>query len=475
MPEALPPVVLGSLSPSRAADFKTCPLLYRFRCIDRLPEAPSRAAARGTLVHAVLESLFDLPAAAAHRRRRPRPAAGGLGTGCASRARTSTTLFADDTDGAEFAEWMSSAGRLLGNYFTLEDPSRLEPAAREQLVEVVADGVAAARLSSTASTSRPPATCASSTTRPAPRPREAFEGKALFQMKFYALVLWRTRGVVPRQLRLMYLADGDTLSYAPDAEELQRFERTLMAIWAAIQRATMQTGDFRPSPGRLCDWCDFKALLPGLRRHAAALPRASGAHRPARRPAARSLTARSGAGSAANASNGIAVSAGVSRAVEADQPADLDRLVDGVDHDVVAGADDDDVAEPGRCASGTGPNSPAATASSRRSTRARPPSTPRHAAATSASRTGDGVHVAHPRLAGHDAHARRAAGVGAEVDAPVARDVEPAVVGGDQQRRVRAAGPRRGGSASGRPRRAASCHCGDAMPCTWAAVSSSLA
>ena len=27
--------------------------------------------------------------------------------------------------------------------------------------------------------------------------REAFEGKALFQMKFYALVLWRTRGVVP--------------------------------------------------------------------------------------------------------------------------------------------------------------------------------------------------------------------------------------------------------------------------------------
>ena len=29
-----------SLSPSRAADFKTCPLLYRFRSIDRLPERP---------------------------------------------------------------------------------------------------------------------------------------------------------------------------------------------------------------------------------------------------------------------------------------------------------------------------------------------------------------------------------------------------------------------------------------------------
>src|ERR1700749_2427674 len=52
-----------SLSPSRAGDFLTCPLLYRFRVIDRLPEPPSPAAARGTLVHAVLERLFDEPAA----------------------------------------------------------------------------------------------------------------------------------------------------------------------------------------------------------------------------------------------------------------------------------------------------------------------------------------------------------------------------------------------------------------------------
>src|SRR5689334_24689195 len=52
-----------SLSPSRAGDFLTCPLLYRFRVIDRLPEPPSPAAVRGTLVHAVLERLFDRAAA----------------------------------------------------------------------------------------------------------------------------------------------------------------------------------------------------------------------------------------------------------------------------------------------------------------------------------------------------------------------------------------------------------------------------
>ncbi|HZZ54267.1 MAG TPA: PD-(D/E)XK nuclease family protein, partial [Trebonia sp.] len=52
----------SALSPSRAADFMTCPLLYRFRVIDRIPEPPTTATARGTLVHAVLERLFDRPA-----------------------------------------------------------------------------------------------------------------------------------------------------------------------------------------------------------------------------------------------------------------------------------------------------------------------------------------------------------------------------------------------------------------------------
>ena len=54
--------VVGALSPSRAVDFVTCPLRYRLRTVDRLPEEPTLGAARGTLVHKVLEDLFDLPA-----------------------------------------------------------------------------------------------------------------------------------------------------------------------------------------------------------------------------------------------------------------------------------------------------------------------------------------------------------------------------------------------------------------------------
>ncbi len=259
--DALPSVVVGSLSPSRAADFKTCPLLYRFRTIDRLPEAPSLAATRGSLVHSILERLFDLPAA-----ERTLDSARAMIPGAWQQILDESPgvaeLFAADSDGAELAGWLESAATLLGNYFVLEDPSRLEPAGREELVEVVIDGLRLRGYVDRLDVS-PAGDIRVVDYKTGSTPREAFEAKALFQMKFYALVLWRLRGVVPRQLRLMYLADTDTLSYAPDADELTRFERTLKAIWAAIERAT-SSGEFLPSPSRLCDWCDHQALCPAF-------------------------------------------------------------------------------------------------------------------------------------------------------------------------------------------------------------------
>jgi putative RecB family exonuclease len=213
------------------------------------------------MVHAVLEALFDLPAAG-----RTLQAARELLPDAWDRVRAEAPavdqLFADDVDGAEFAEWMSSAAGLLGNYFALEDPSRLEPASREELIEFVVDGLRLRGYVDRVDIA-PSGDIRIVDYKTGSTPREAFEAKALFQMKFYALVLWRTRGVVPRQLRLIYLADCDTLTYSPEAEELERFERTVLAIWQAIRRA-MEAQDFRPSPSRLCDWCEHKALCPAF-------------------------------------------------------------------------------------------------------------------------------------------------------------------------------------------------------------------
>ena len=62
-----------------------------------------------------------------------------------------------------------------------------------------------------------------------------FEAKALFQMKFYALVIWRTRGVVPAMLQLVYLGNGEMLRYVPDEADLLATERKVEALWQAIR------------------------------------------------------------------------------------------------------------------------------------------------------------------------------------------------------------------------------------------------
>lgn len=245
--------LLPTLSPSRAADFKTCPLLYRLRSIDRLPEQPTADQARGTLVHAVLERLFDLPA----QRRTPAEAAQLVRPSWDSLLAEQPELAGLQVDEA----FLSGATDLLDGYFSVEDPSRLEPAERETLIEAVLDDNLLIRGYVDRLDISPAGDLRVVDYKTGGAPREAFEARALFQLKFYALVLWRTRGVVPRVLRLVYLKDREVCDYTPDAEELERFERTIVALWKAIERAAVAR-DFQPKPSKLCGWCSHQAICP---------------------------------------------------------------------------------------------------------------------------------------------------------------------------------------------------------------------
>ena len=109
-------------------------------------------------------------------------------------------------------------------------------------------------------------------------------------MKFYALVIWRTRGVVPAMLQLVYLGNGEMLRYVPDEDDLLATERKVEAIWQAIRRAE-ESGDWRPSPSRLCDWCSFQALCPAFGGTPPPLPGAQPAT-PASSPPTTSTSAR---------------------------------------------------------------------------------------------------------------------------------------------------------------------------------------
>lgn len=253
-----------ALSPSRAGDFKRCPLLYRFRAIDRLPELPGPAQLRGTLVHAVLERLYALPA----EQRLPAAARELVPVAwaqlCADDPRLPEAVFGDDA--TDLTAWLDGVGPLLDAYFALEDPRRLEPQARELLVEAELESGLLLRgyvdrIDPIGSDTGPTGRIRVVDYKTGTAPRPVAEVRALFQMKFYALVLLCLRGVVPTELRLMYLTGPESLSYAPEEAELRRFARTLDAIWVAIRTAGA-TGDFRPNPGPMCAGCSYRALCP---------------------------------------------------------------------------------------------------------------------------------------------------------------------------------------------------------------------
>lgn len=250
------PRVVGSLSPSRAGDFLSCALMYRFRTVDRLPEPSSADAVRGSLVHKVLEDIFDLPAAERTRER----AHAMIGPAWAA-LQTEEPRATGILDGLDEKEWLHSAQEAVDRWFELEDPTRLEPAEREAFVECLLDSGLMLRGIIDRIDVAPDGALRITDYKSGNSVAEGFEARALFQLRFYGLMIWRTRGVIPRVIRLVYLGDSQIVSYAPDEADLLATERKIQAIWAAIQEAR-ETGDYQPSPGRQCDWCAHHALCP---------------------------------------------------------------------------------------------------------------------------------------------------------------------------------------------------------------------
>ena len=234
----------------------TCPLLFRLRSIDRLPEAPSAAAVRGSLVHRALETLFDLPAA-----ERTRESAVNFGHEAFTALTTSDPAAAAAVAGPDGSAPVLAP--LFDAYFELEDPQRLEPQARECAIQVPLQPGFEIRGYIDRVDCAPDGRIRIVDYKTGRAPSERFQDKAMFQMRFYGLAWWRLHGAIPARLQLLYLGDKRVLRHDPDEESLLATERKILALRDAISEAA-DAQEFTPTPSKLCDWCRFKSLCPAF-------------------------------------------------------------------------------------------------------------------------------------------------------------------------------------------------------------------
>ncbi|HEX4979248.1 MAG TPA: PD-(D/E)XK nuclease family protein [Acidimicrobiales bacterium] len=248
----------SSLSPSKVASFKECALAFRFSAIDGLPEPPSAPATKGTLVHRALQLLFwDEPPG-----RRTLPAALAKLEQAKAEMATHPEYCGLALGDAEADEFHADAERLVRRYFELEDPNEVRVIGTELLLsarmgtlllrgiidrlELDADGELVV---TDYKTGRAPAI--------------PYERSRMSGIHFYAFLVERVLGRRPVRIQLLHLQEPVAISTVPSEQSIRAMEARTRAIWSAVERAC-ERDDFRPRPGRLCDYCSFKALCPAF-------------------------------------------------------------------------------------------------------------------------------------------------------------------------------------------------------------------
>jgi putative RecB family exonuclease len=242
------------LSPSAVSEYENCPQLYKYRKIEKLPEPPSLDAERGTLVHTILQDLFEFPSA----QRLPQTAIDLLPSRWSTQLEGKPELKEMVTNEKE---WLDRASSLLTTYFTLEDPSTFEATHREMHLENDFDTDVYLHGYVDRLDIAPTGEVRIVDYKTGKSPKPGWEEKALFQLRVYALLYWKSTGVLPRLLQLIYLGDGRMVKSNPTMKDIESADKVLHRVAKDIF-ISMEKEYWPPKPSRLCDWCFFKSICP---------------------------------------------------------------------------------------------------------------------------------------------------------------------------------------------------------------------
>jgi putative RecB family exonuclease len=248
-------VVPTSLSPSRVESFLSCPLSFRFSSIQKLPDPPSVATTRGSLVHRALELLFILPA--------PERTPAALDR-CTDQALAEYREMPDYTllelDDGQAATFERECRELCANYLRLEDPRTIREIGLELRLEAsIGDLTLRGIIDRLELDDTGELIVTDYKTGRAPGPN--WERKSLSGVHFYSFLCESLFGKRPAAIRLMYLKSGETITATPSEQSTRFMTTRTAAVWKAVATAC-ERDDFRPRTSALCNWCAYQQWCP---------------------------------------------------------------------------------------------------------------------------------------------------------------------------------------------------------------------
>ncbi|MGA3216718.1 MAG: PD-(D/E)XK nuclease family protein [Acidimicrobiales bacterium] len=246
----------STLSPSKITSFTNCPLAFRFSVVEHLPEPPSPAALKGTLVHRALELLFDdYP-----RGSRSRSAAQASLARAWQELHDMGELDSLGLDEADRAAFLADAGELVSRYFELEDPDAVRVVGLELHVSTELDGVTVRGIIDRLDEADDGSLIVVDY-KTGRVPRNEQTRSRLGGVQMYALLCEAEGRGRPAVVRLLYLRDRVVISAAPTDQAMRGIRQRALGVWSAIERACRED-DFRPNPSSLCRFCAFQAYCP---------------------------------------------------------------------------------------------------------------------------------------------------------------------------------------------------------------------
>lgn len=253
----MPYPVPTSLSPSRVESFTSCPMAFRFASIEKLPEPPSPAATKGSMVHRALEILFT------------HPSAERVGDTVVESFRQAVTEFESDPeftllglDETARTAFHDDAWTLVQSYLRMEDPTQVREIGLEIRLEAQVGDLTLRGIIDRLELG-PDGELIVTDYKTGRAPGLKYEQSKLGGVHFYSFLCESVLGQRPAAIRLMYLRSGETITAVPSAQSVKFITTRTTAVWKAVERACT-TDDFRPRQSPLCNSCTFQTWCPAF-------------------------------------------------------------------------------------------------------------------------------------------------------------------------------------------------------------------